>query len=333
MKKLYFLAAMAFLFFSAVAQQGVGINTDGSTPSSTAILDVKSTTKGVLLPRMTTGQRQALTATNGLIVYDNDFQRLYQFQDGIWRYLINNSVWASSSVRNWTYNTTDSIGIGVSAPSERLHVLGGIRGSGDFKLTGDAGIGIITPEQRLHVRSSNSGEGMILEADNPIIQLRQSNAPSAGYTDKGFIQLSTDNIRIGTNSGNISGKVIIRTGGADRVFVDNSGNVAIGTSQVASGYKVSVNGKMMCEELKVQLNGNWPDYVFANQYKLMPIAELKKFIDSQNHLPNIPTAAEVKKNGIAVGDMQKKMMEKIEELTLYIIDLQKQIDGLKNSRQ
>jgi hypothetical protein len=87
----------------------------------------------------------------------------------------------------------------------------------------------------------------------------------------------------------------------------------------------------MCEELRVQLRANWPDYVFNNNYKLLPLAELKKFIQQNNHLPNIPKASVIEKEGIEVGDMQKKMMEKIEELTLYILDLQKQVDELKSS--
>ena len=99
------------------------------------------------------------------------------------------------------------------------------------------------------------------------------------------------------------------------------------------GYKLAVTGKIICEEVKVKLvSSGWPDYVFANDYKLRPLQEVEKFIQINKHLPNIPSAAEVEKNGIEVGDMQKRMMEKIEELTLYVIELQKQVDDLKKNQ-
>ena len=81
--------------------------------------------------------------------------------------------------------------------------------------------------------------------------------------------------------------------------------------------------------MKVQLTGSWPDYVFDEAYKRPSLTELGNFIKTNKHLPNIPPASEIEKGGFDVGDMQKRMMEKIEELTLYIMDQQKQIDELK----
>jgi hypothetical protein len=107
------------------------------------------------------------------------------------------------------------------------------------------------------------------------------------------------------------------------------GNWAIGTTNLANGYMVSVGGKIICEELQVELEGSWPDYVFNEQYDLMDLAVLEQYITRENHLPNIPTADQIESEGIAVGEMQKKMMEKIEELTLYIIQLKNEIDELK----
>ncbi len=102
------------------------------------------------------------------------------------------------------------------------------------------------------------------------------------------------------------------------------GNVMIGAGNPATGYALSINGKLVCEELKVQLDAAWPDYVFSDQYKLKPLGELESFIQTNKHLPNIPSAAEVESNGLMVGDMQKKLLEKVEELTLYVIELNKQ---------
>ena len=105
----------------------------------------------------------------------------------------------------------------------------------------------------------------------------------------------------------------------------------IGSSVAATGYLLTVDGKIMCEELKVQLSENWPDYVFDKHYNMPSIGDLKKFVRANRHLPGIPSAAEMKENGISVGDMQTKMIQKIEELSLYIIQLQEQIDELKQS--
>lgn len=118
-------------------------------------------------------------------------------------------------------------------------------------------------------------------------------------------------------------------GFTERMRVKGDGRVCIGTNDPAAGYLLSVYGKVIAEEVRVQLKGNWPDYVFADNYQLPSLNGVKDFIQSNKHLPGIPAAAEVEKAGLDVGDMQKKMMEKIEQLTLYVIDLQQQITDLK----
>ncbi len=112
-------------------------------------------------------------------------------------------------------------------------------------------------------------------------------------------------------------------------FVEADGRVAIGAPKAANGYHLSVGGKVICEELKVQLKGAWPDYVFADNYELKPLSEVEAHIKSEKHLPGIPAAAELEKEGLEVGDMQKRMMEKIEELTLYVIKINKENEALK----
>ena len=110
------------------------------------------------------------------------------------------------------------------------------------------------------------------------------------------------------------------------------GAVAIGdfTPVKATGHMLSVDGKIACTEVRVQPTNLWPDYVFSSKYNLMPLHELEKSINDQKHLPGIPSAKEVENDGIQVGEMQRKMMEKIEELTLYIIDLNKKIESLQS---
>ena len=104
----------------------------------------------------------------------------------------------------------------------------------------------------------------------------------------------------------------------------------IGTLTGANGYKVSVEGKIMCEELKVQLKANWPDYVFAKDYNLMPLTEVENEIKANHHLPGIPSASEMEENGIELGEMQRLLMEKVEELTLYVIELNKENQRMQN---
>lgn len=110
----------------------------------------------------------------------------------------------------------------------------------------------------------------------------------------------------------------------------NSGNVLIGqTTQISSSYKLDVKGKVRAEEIIVNTTGTYPDFVFEKNYKLMPLNELEKSIKENGHLPNIPSAKEAAGNGIAVGDMQTKLLQKIEELTLYVIELKKENEETK----
>jgi len=121
----------------------------------------------------------------------------------------------------------------------------------------------------------------------------------------------------------------------ERMSIMDGGDVLIGTTNETAGlgYKLRVNGKVICTELRVQTNGAWPDYVFHDEYKLMPLHDLKKYILTENHLPNIPSASEINaQGGFDTGDMQSRLIEKVEELTLYILDLQNQVNELKKSK-
>ncbi len=100
------------------------------------------------------------------------------------------------------------------------------------------------------------------------------------------------------------------------------------SARIATGYQLSVDGRIMAEEVTVQNSTAWPDYVFANDYKLLPLDELEASINKNKHLPNIPAASVIEKEGIKLGQMNTKLMEKVEELTLYIIELNKKNDAL-----
>jgi hypothetical protein len=103
-----------------------------------------------------------------------------------------------------------------------------------------------------------------------------------------------------------------------------NGNVAIGTNDT-KGYKLAVAGNAIAESVTVKLQGQWGDYVFKPTYKLRPLSEVKNFIDQNQHLPEIPSAKEIEKSGIDLGEMVKLQTKKIEELTLYLIESNKQL--------
>ncbi|HKR04932.1 MAG TPA: hypothetical protein VJY62_09870 [Bacteroidia bacterium] len=111
-----------------------------------------------------------------------------------------------------------------------------------------------------------------------------------------------------------------------------SATLRIGTTDAASGYIVSVGGKIICEEVKVELEANWPDYVFNDNYKLKSLDELEKSIKENKHLPGMPSAKDISaQKGFHVGEMQSKLLEKIEEQALYILQLKKEIDEIKTA--
>jgi hypothetical protein len=104
------------------------------------------------------------------------------------------------------------------------------------------------------------------------------------------------------------------------------GNVGIGTSNT-SGFKLSVNGNIQAELIKIIENVPASDFVFENDYELMPLYELEQFVADNKHLPEVKSAEEFKEEGYNIGDMDDVLLRKVEELTLYTIEQQKQIDS------
>lgn len=124
----------------------------------------------------------------------------------------------------------------------------------------------------------------------------------------------------------------------DAMFITGDGRVGMGIDNLTdpddmpAGYRLYVTEGILAERVKVALSTttDWADYVFADDYELMPLAEVAKFVEKEHHLPNVPSAEEVVEKGIDVAKMDALLLEKIEELTLYIIDQNKRIGDLED---
>jgi len=151
-------------------------------------------------------------------------------------------------------------------------------------------------------------------------------------TTQGYINWwKPGNIRVaymGHNDGASASNLALNLESAN--FIVNGGNVGIGTAD-PKGYKLAVAGNMIAESVKVKLQAAWPDFVFEKSFALPTLKETETHIKEKGHLPGIPSAAEVKANGIDLGEMNAKLLQKIEELTLHLIDQRREFTELKSS--
>jgi len=139
-----------------------------------------------------------------------------------------------------------------------------------------------------------------------------------------------------SNSGDATGKMIIGTRSffdkgegqgwnyGDDIVIDGAGRVGIGTTD-PKGYKLAVAGNIISESVTVKLQSQWPDYFFKSNYKLPSLTTVKAYIDKNQHLPDMPSETEVAKDGVNLGEMNKLLLKKVEELTLYLIQKDKQL--------
>ena len=376
----------------ACLSQSVGIGT--SSPATSAQLEVSSTNKGILLPRMTTIARLAINnPAKGLLVYDSTVMQFQYYDGAIWRSLWpDNSGWKIGAdvpdlVGNPPFGTTftnpQRTLVNISSPPMQDHTLtttgwkgGGLTvrdydygfGVSDFltfdgqsieargysfmgilsrnlylnRYGGNVNIGRNTGGRARLEISGNVGSsvamfgsdkcGVTISADNPEIGFNYfynggTKTIQAGYAAYMGMSPQNGNIYIGNFNGTTStanfGSI---SGSSVRMYILQNGNVGIGTMNPT--YKLSVNGNIRSKEVIVE--SGWADYVFQNDYKLPSLKETEQFILKHKHLPGIPSAKEIQENGLSVGELQTKMMAKIEELTLHIIALEKKIETLKN---
>jgi hypothetical protein len=199
-----------------------------------------------------------------------------------------------------------------------------ITGSGNVFLGYNAGYSE-TGSNKLYIDNSSTTTPLIY-GDFTSNQVGINALPASGYTLNvgGTIQATG----LYVNGQQISGWA---SSGTNINY--SAGIVSIGTTTAPAGYKLAVGGKMIAEELILKLQANWPDYVFEEGYHLPTAGELEAFIKQHKHLPGVPSAKEVQENGVSVGEMNVILLQKIEELTLKLIDLEKKYDALTQTQK
>ncbi len=192
---------------------------------------------------------------------------------------------------------------------------------GDFYVYGKLGVGTSLPQESAHVNGA-------LKLTSTYGNL------TLGKMDANYVYFNTDMSGFSFNKPLYLQHTTIRGTGNALMFYTHTNTlgitilhdrVGIGTSNPR--YKLDVNGGIRAQEVVVETNG--ADFVFADDYQLRPLSEVKAFIAENKHLPEIQSAQEMQENGVSVSELQTKLLQKIEELTLYLIQQEETIQELR----
>lgn len=263
-----------------------------------------------------------------------------------------NIVFSPKGVDKVWIDETGQVGIGTNSPTSVLTV-NSINPVIQLR-NGDVDKGflqLVNDDMRIGMNVANANGRLIVRTDaTDRVWFHNNGKVSMGTTSTygGQLSIGNDFATAGVNffNGNVNtfnissyggnawvetftDQLILRSGSGASLYLKNSGQATIGLVSPANGYRLTVLGKIMCADISTSGSYNWPDYVFGDGYNLKPLTDLRRFIEENKHLPNIPSAAEVEKDGIQLGDMSRRLVEKVEELTLYIFQLKDEIDSLK----
>lgn len=236
-----------------------------------------------------------------------------------------NILFGTSGGERMRINNVGNVGIGTSNPTVKLDVVGTISSYEPLALGST-----VNSSQLIGQRSGNVGENTII---NRLWTYRDANSNN-WYASRLHDGISIDN---SFKTPNLDTKTWWERDPLDNIqswgnnsetyLTINKGNVGIGTS--SPNNKLDVNGTIHSREVNVDLNFPAPDYVFASGYKLRSLEEVEKYVKENSHLPEIPSAKEFEQNGIYLAEMNMALLKKVEELTLYMIEMKKENDAVK----
>jgi hypothetical protein len=216
----------------------------------------------------------------------------------------------------------NNIGLYVSAVSGAVNNYDAIFNGG-----GNVGIATTSPEQKLVVKGAISIYNPDEDGNIALFFGREHAANIYGKWGIQYVHAG----EIGASS--LPGlNFWIPNSGNNYLFLADNGNVLIGKNlQVNTAYKLDVNGAVRANEVDVNTTG--ADFVFEKDYSLMSLSDLEKSIQKNKHLPGVPSASEMQKNGMSLGETNTVLLQKVEELTLYMIEQNKKIDNLQKDNE
>jgi hypothetical protein len=240
-----------------------------------------------------------------------------------------NPFWVSAPQKLYSECGDVYVGIGTKTPSHLLTVAGKARFY-DHVWAGDAvSIGADQSNfSKLYIKNNNRTAGIELsQVGNP---QTYSKLIYLEFSEPTTEILAVRNATLNTTPLSIkaSGDMVINNGTADIFHLYSNGVLSLRGDNGDENFRVEGSGLVRARKIKVDTE-TWPDYVFETNYKLMPLNQLEEFINKHKHLPTIPDQKTIVKEGIDLGEMNLKLMEKVEELTLYLIQQNKELEKLK----